>query len=41
MPIEKVNFRYEKRMSISYKISLGMQKLTLFLFPKIAEVRAE
>ena len=28
-------------MSISYKISWGIQKLTLFLFPKIAEVRAD
>ena len=44
MPIEKINLRYAKWMSKLYKISWGIQKLTLFnlqSYPMKAEVKAE
>ena len=41
VPIWNLSLRYAKWMSFSYKISWGIQKLTLFLFPNIAEVKAE
>ena len=35
MPIEKVKLNYAKCMSISYKISWGIQKWTLLKSPKL------